>query len=75
MARCTVIRNLEVHHNRRDGGNDLGNAKVLCQKCHKATSTYGAPGTSPPGFDESTKVRAKARSGNRCECTSISGCH
>ena len=27
MARCTGTRDLEVHHKRRDGGNDIGNAE------------------------------------------------
>ena len=41
MARCTRTRGLEVHHTRRDGGDGLDNAKVLCTPCHEATSTYG----------------------------------
>ena len=55
MARCTKKTGLEVHHKRRDGGNGLDNAEVLCQKCHEATSTYAAPGKSPPPFDQATK--------------------
>lgn len=49
MARCTVKSSLEEHHVRRDGGNGSNNAEVLCQKCHKATSTYGNPNGYRPG--------------------------
>lgn len=75
MARCTRTRNLEIHHIRRDGGNDIGNAEVLCQTCHAATHSYGIPGNSPPAFDQSTKERALRRAGNRCECKRSGGCH
>ena len=75
MARCIRTRNLDVHHIRRDGGNDLSNAKVLCPPCHEKTSTYGTPGRTPPAFDEDTKQRALRRAGNQCECTSSQGCH
>jgi 5-methylcytosine-specific restriction endonuclease McrA len=69
MARCTVTSNLEVHHKRRNGGNGLENAEVLCQKCHANTSTYGQPGDTPPPFPEETKKWALIRAGYRCECT------
>ncbi len=75
MARCTRKSGLGVHHIRRDGGNDLSNARVLCQPCHEKTGTYGDPGTSPPPFDDDTKQRALRRAGNQCECTSSQGCH
>ena len=75
MARCTRTRNLEVHHKRRDGGNDLSNAEVLCEPCHEATSTYGVPGSAPPEFIEETKQAALRRAGNQCECTRTGGCH
>ncbi len=75
MARCTSTRDLDVHHKRRDGGNGIDNAEVLCQPCHKATSTFGAPGNTPPSFDEDTKQRALRRAGNQCECTKSGGCH
>jgi len=75
MARCTRTRDLEVHHKRRDGGNTLDNAEVLCPECHKGTITYGAPGQSPPNFDNDTKAKALRRAGNQCECTRTSGCH
>jgi 5-methylcytosine-specific restriction endonuclease McrA len=75
MARCTRTRNLEVHHKRRDGGNDLSNAEVLCEKCHIATSTYGILGKTPPEFTEETKKAALKRAGGRCECTRSGGCH
>ncbi len=75
MARCTKTSGLEVHHRRRDGGNGLDNAEVLCGPCHEATSTYGVPGKSPPPFSDGTKQRALARAGGRCECTRTGGCH
>lgn len=75
MARCTRTWGLEVHHIRRDGGNSIENAEVLCQSCHKATSTYGVVGSSPPPFDQSTKDRALRAAGNRCQCTRVGGCH
>lgn len=75
MARCTRTNGLEVHHKNRSGGNDLGNAEVLCQPCHEATSSYGTPGTSPPDFTEETKRQAHQRAGGRCECLRTGGCH
>ena len=75
MSRCSTKSNLEVHHKRRDGGNTLSNAEVLCQKCHKATATYGTPGKSPEAFSQETKDAALKRAGNRCECNRIGGCH
>ncbi len=75
MARCTTTNNLEIHHIRRDGGNDLSNAQVLCQKCHVATHTYGTPGHSPLSFPQDVKDKALKRAGHQCECTSNRGCH
>lgn len=75
MARCTSKTNLEVHHIRRDGGNGLNNAKVLCQDCHSETDSYGKHGNCPPDFSDEVKAQAKALAGNQCECTSNSGCH
>lgn len=75
MARCTRTTNLEIHHISRTGGNGIGNAKVLCQKCHGATRTYGVPGTSPPEFSQETKDKALKNAGNKCECTSTGDCH
>ncbi|MBR2208264.1 MAG: hypothetical protein IJ859_05570 [Synergistaceae bacterium] len=71
MARCTCTTGLEVHHKRRDGGNGLDNAEVLCQRCHANTSTYGVPGKSPEPFPQSVKNEALRRAGNRCECTRV----
>ena len=73
--RCTRKSNLEIHHKRRDGGNNFDNAEVLCKTCHVATTTYGSPGQTPPPFSESVKDRALRRAGNRCECTKVAGCH
>jgi 5-methylcytosine-specific restriction endonuclease McrA len=75
MARCPHTRELEVHHKRRDGGSDIDNAEVLCQSCHKTTSTYGTSGKSPFPFDQTIKDRALHRAGNQCECTRIGECH
>ena len=76
MPRCTRITNLQVHHKRRDGGNGLDNAEVLCLACHsKGTSTYGVPGQSPKPFGDATKQEALKRARNQCECTRIGGCH
>ncbi len=69
MARCTRTRGLEVHHIRRDGGNDLSNARVLCPLCHSNTTTYGQPGKSPADFPQDVKDKALKRAGNQCECT------
>lgn len=75
MARCTKTRSLDVHHKRRDGGNGLDNAEVLCPPCHEATPSYGTPGPTPPPFSEETKKKALARAGDQCECTRTGGCH
>ncbi len=75
MTRCTRTRNLEIHHIRRDYGNDLDNAEVLCKPCHKGTSTYGSQGKSPPPFDQRTKDRALQLADNQCQCTRTGGCH
>ena len=69
--RCTSKKDLEVHHKRRDGGNDLNNAKVLCHECHVTTSTYGTDGKSPEPFSEITKQLAKVIAGNQCECNKV----
>ena len=75
MARCIRTVNLEVHHIRRDGGNGINNAKVLCQECHTATATYAEPGKSPEPFSENIKKLALKNANYQCECTSESGCH
>jgi len=75
MARCARTSELEVHHKRKDGGNGLENAEVLCQPCHEATSSYGAPGKEPPPFDQETKDKALENAGNQCECTRTGDCH
>jgi|APIni6443716594_1056825.scaffolds.fasta_scaffold382565_2 5-methylcytosine-specific restriction endonuclease McrA len=74
--RCSIKYNLEVHHKRRDGGNSLDNAEVLCQRCHANTDSYGSPGITPPAFSEETKEKALRRAGYQCECTrTICGFH
>jgi hypothetical protein len=75
MARCTRKSGLEVHHKNRAGGNDIGNAEVLCGPCHQATRSFGVPGKSPPPFSQEVKDRAIRAAGNECECTRTSGCH
>jgi 5-methylcytosine-specific restriction endonuclease McrA len=75
MARCKRTTNLEVHHRRVDGGNDIDNAQVLCQKCHAETLSYGNTGhNSPPAFSQETKDKALRRAGYQCECTRGSCC-
>jgi len=74
MNRCVSTDRLEVHHKRRDGGNDLNNTQVLCHDCHVNTITYGKEGKSPPEFSEEIKKAAKKRSGFRCECRK-DNCH
>ena len=73
-SRCNSTDGLEVHHKRRDGGNGLNNAEVLCHDCHGHTSTYGVEGDTPPAFSEKTKQEALKRAGNKCECTR-KNCH
>jgi 5-methylcytosine-specific restriction endonuclease McrA len=75
MPRCAVRSNLGIHHIRRDGGNGLENAEVLCQKCHKATATFPVPGKSPVPFDQETKVKALRQAGGQCQCARTSDCH
>ncbi len=75
MARCKIISDLEVHHRNRSAGNGLGNAEVLCQRCHVDTDTFGKLGISPPLFTETTRTQALDRAGNQCECTRTGGCH
>ncbi len=75
MRRCRRTGELEVHHKRRNGGNNLSNAEVLCKTCHTATSTYGAPGKTPPAFIEETKSAALKRARHQCECARSGGCH
>lgn len=75
MVRCKRTWGLEIHHKRIDGGNDLGNAQVLCQKCHENTSSYGSPDhKTPPAFSEETKKAALKRAEHRCECTKGACC-
>jgi len=75
MSRCTRTQDLEVHHKRRDVGNGLDNAEVLCPTCHAATLTYGVSGDSPVPFSQDTKDKALKQAGYQCECTRTGGCH
>lgn len=75
-SRCFNTKDLEVHHKRIDGGNNLDNAMVLCHRCHVNTDSYGDSNhKSPPAFSETTKILALARAGNRCECTKGTCCN
>ena len=74
MSRCISTDELEVHHINRYGGNQLGNAQVLCHSCHENTGSYGKEGNSPPEFSEKTKEAAKIRADYRCECEK-DNCH
>ena len=73
-SRCNSTDRLEVHHKRRDGGNGIDNAEVLCHECHTHTSTYGVEGDTPPAFSEETKLKALKNAGYKCECTRLN-CH
>jgi cytochrome c553 len=75
MTRCTRKNDLDIHHKRRDGGNGLDNAEVLCRTCHVATGASGGPDTLPPVFDQYTKYMAQIRAGYQCECMRTGGCH
>jgi 5-methylcytosine-specific restriction endonuclease McrA len=75
MARCTRTSNLEVHHINRYGDNTINNARILCQKCHENTHSYGTHGTSPPEFSQETKDKVLKIAFYQCECISMSGCH
>ena len=74
-TRCNSTEDLEVHHKRIDGGNDIDNAELLCHYCHEHTSSYGKNGhPSPPEFNEDVKLKVYIRAGGKCECTR-SHCH
>jgi hypothetical protein len=75
MARCTKTTNLEVYHRRRDGGNGIDNAEVLCKDCYASTTSDGTPGINPPDFSEETKNLVFYLAGNQCQCIKTSGCH
>jgi hypothetical protein len=75
MSRCTRTRNLEIHHRSVTGGAGVSNAKVLCQKCHAETLSYGSAGhKSPPELSDTVKAAALKNAANRCECERV-GCH
>ena len=74
-TKCPRTIDLQVHHKRRDAGNDIRNAVVLCRRCHSETSTYGVPGKSPEPFTPLTKLMARVLAKGRCQCTSDRGCH
>ena len=70
MPRCPNVLQLEIHHKNKYGDNSLDNAEVLCELCHKNTSTYGVAGRrTAPDFDEETKELAHKRANYQCECT------
>lgn len=74
MARCTSTTNLTVHHKRRDGGNGLDNAEVLCSKCLSSllkTEAGRVYSNTPLPFSLITEREALKRAGNRCECSQL----
>ncbi len=75
MERCTRTTELEVRHIRKDGGNGLDNATVLCHHCYAALDLPTGSGPEPPPFDEETKRKAIERAEGRCQCESSGGCH
>jgi len=68
MSRCNSRDELNVHHKRRDGGNGIENARVLCHNCHVNTSTFGREGKKPPEFSQEVKETALIHAAYRCEC-------
>jgi 5-methylcytosine-specific restriction endonuclease McrA len=72
--RCKNTRNLEIHHIKDDGGNNLNNAQVLCQACHTNIHAYGKLDHSPQSFQQDVKEAALKKAGNRCQCIS-DNCH
>ncbi len=72
MARCEQTEQLQVHHKRRDGGNELDNAVVLCQACLATMSSDDEAGVSSPPFSHETRLRAYHWARYQCECAS--GC-
>ena len=70
MERCKRKKDLQIHHKRVDGGNEINNAQVLCEPCHKATASHSDPNhTSPQPFTQSVKDEALKLAGNQCQCT------
>jgi hypothetical protein len=75
VSRCKRTGDLEVHHKRRNQGNRLSNAIVMCRPCYQKTPFNGLPGPSPEPFTEETTRYALRKAGHRCECKSSRGCH
>ena len=75
MPQCGRTENLKVHYKRKNGGNELDNAIVLCDKCYKATLSNSEMDDELEFFTETTKMLALVLAHYRCECTSNSGCH
>ena len=59
---------MEVYHKKRDGGNGLDNAVVLCPECYGKKITYRIESVISLPFSISTKDAAFRRAFNRCEC-------
>lgn len=76
MTRCIKTTNLEVYYIRTEGGNDVDNAVVLCQRCHFNTNGNATHPKVPTSFPPNVVEKAIRRAKNRCECTSdTQSCH
>jgi hypothetical protein len=75
MERCLRTADLEVHYIRRDRGQGLDNATVLCRHCYELMDSSPPAGPEPPPFSDEIKRQALERAGDRCECESSGGCH
>ena len=76
MPQCNRTKNLKVYLKRKNGGNELDNAIVMCDECYKAF-IYGGENSEDESnqFSETTKMLAMVLAHYRCECTSSNGCH
>lgn len=74
ITRCDATNRLEVRHKRKDRGNGIENAIVLCSDCYANKNALDAPGNSAPPFTDLTKAFALRNAGHRCECMK-QNCH
>ena len=76
MTRCIKTTNLEVYYIRTEGGNDVDNAVVLCQRCYFNTNGNATHPKIPTSFPPTVIEKAIHRAKGRCECKSdIQSCH
>jgi len=69
MGRCVIDKNLIVTFKHIDGGNDINNSIVLCERCNMNMELNGLiSAKNLPLFSEKTKKAAFVRAENYCEC-------